>query len=460
MGNKAKKIRTILIEALKKTWISFLLIILLLASIFCIIKFSKIGVWELEWEELEKIFLCPPKKTDAYEAWSILNNLSLAYISSLLFYVIVEFIPTKMKEKKALTIISNKVMKIYGEMSYIIRVVLFEIGVEKDIDNIEISDLSDITTLFFDSTTKYADITHMRNGENTNSKEFSYNVLDKCKDCGMRIEQTIDEIFNMQIAGNISDELVNLLSEIRQSRFLHLISFFDHDNTRNIPGVESIVLDFDKSFLELIQQWNKLKKYKFELLDYHFEKMTEEDINKERESMIYMLGRAFFMRASIEKIQNSLSYMPNIQLDETKFHKLNGVLMEVLVAYDVDNKKYGYLLPIAKSIAEYLCKYDGSEQCRDIACLNYLQVLRRMGTYSKKSFSPAKDIIADQNKEAIYRLGALIIVRNFQEAQKLFFDLEDSLQEQVRSFPIYRLWDNPPLPAIVEQSSFTILKKE
>ncbi|WP_027209098.1 hypothetical protein [Butyrivibrio hungatei] len=440
----------------KNNTLLIILLLLLILSLFCVLKFSKIEILEFLPDGIKKLFLCPREKTDAYEIWSFMNNLSLAYIASFIFYIVVDVIPMKVKQKKALIIISNKLIIIYKNMSYIIRAVLFEIGEKKEIKDIELADLKKVEAVFFNTSIKYADITHIKNGKDINVKDFSYELLDQCKACEERINKTIDEIFSMQIAGNISDELIELLSEIRQSRLLHMLSLFNHDNTRKIPGHESIAIYFDKSFWDMIIYRERLSNYHFDLLDYRFESMSEEEINNEREKRIFYLGRSSFMHVPVERLQEILSYMPNIKLNEQSFKKLNGVLMEALIVYDIDNKKYGYMLSIAKNIAEYLCKFEGIEEYRDISVLNYLQVLRRIGTYSKKHFQPARDIISDTNKGKEYRLGALIILKNFAEAQIVFEELDEDKQKQIATFPIYRLWDNPPMPANIEQPDFLV----
>ena len=433
-----------------------ILIILTVCSLFCVLKFSSITMWAEFPCWLSNILVQPSIGTDAYEIWSLFENLSLAYIASLIFYIVVEYIPRKEKEKKSLAVISNNLESIYDNLSYIIRVILFEIEIDKSIKDIELADLEQVKYLIFDSTTKYADITHVRNGKDINVKDFSYNLLDKCKCCGNSITKTIDGIFSLQIAGNVDEDLIELLSSLRKSRFLSMMSYFEYQNTRRVPGRKNEILFYDESFYELIQYRESIGKYKIDLLDYRFEQLTDEQIKEGRERRVFWLDRSFFMRASIEKIQSSLSYMPNIILDEVSFHKINGVLMEALVTYDIDNEQYNYMLPIAKNIAEYLCNYDGSEECKDIACLNYLQVLRRMGTITKKDMLGARQIIADTNKSKILRLGALIIVRNFAEAKNVFDSLHENQKFQVVSMPIYRLWNNPPLPANLEQPDFNI----
>ena len=435
---------------------SIILIILTICSMFCVLKFSKITMWTMLPEWLSNIFERPSIGTNEYEIWSLIDNLSLAYIASLIFYIVVEYIPKKEKEKKAFAVISSNLQSIYDNLSYIIRVITFEIGLEKNISDIELADLEKVKNIIFDSTTKYADITHVKNNEDLNVKVFAYNVLDDSKLHGNSITKNIDDIFSLQIAGNINEDIVELLSNLKKSRFLSMMSYFEHQNTRRIPGRKNEILFYDKSFYELIQYREAIGKLKIDLLDYRFEKMTDDQISREREERVYWLGRSYFMRMPIEKIQGSISYMPNIVLNEASFSRLNGVLLEALVTYDIDNEQYKHMLPIARSIAEYLCSFNGSEDCIDIACLNYLQVLRRMGTITKKDMIGARQIIADTNKSKFLRLGALIIVRNFAEAKNVFDSLDDNQKFQVVSMPIYRLWNNPPLPANLEQPDFNI----
>lgn len=448
-------------DELKKVWSRLkksILIIIMLASLFCIVKFSSVSVWCALPGFVKKILERPVEGTNAYEIWLIIDNLCLAYVASLIFYVVVDYIPKKENEKKAFAIISNNLVTIYNNLSYIVRMILFEIEVDKSIKDITLSDLCKVKNLEFDTITKYADIRHIKNGKDINVKDFSYNILDKCKTCGESINKSIDEIFSLPVAGNVNNELLELLVGIRKCRFLHMMSYFTYENTRKIPGRINEILLYDKSFFELIKYREELGKEKFDLMDYRFERMSDEQIEEERERRIYWLGRSYFMHMPIEKVQASLSYMPNILLDEFRFHKLNGVLLEALVTYDIDNERYGYMLSVAKSIAEFLCKYEGTEECKDIACLNYLQVLRRMGTISKKDLKDARMIIGNPNKPNILRLGALIIVKNYDEAQKVFENLEENQKLQVVDFPIYRLWKKPPRPANIVPPDFNIFE--
>ncbi len=128
--------------------------------------------------------------------------------------------------------------------------------------------------------------------------------------------------------------------------------------------------------------------------------------------------------------------------------------MEILVTYDFDSIQYGYLISVAKDIAEFLYGYDGSETIRDMATLNYLQVLRRIGDCTKDDLKLAEDIVSNINKAKFLRLGALIILKNYAEAQKVFDDLTEDEQKEFVSFPIYRLWENPLIPASVDQPEF------
>lgn len=428
----------------------------MLLSLFCIVKFSSVSVWCILPSFIKKIFEQPVEGTDAYEIWLIIYNLCLAYIASCVFYFVVEYIPKKENEKKAFAIISDDLVNIYRNMSYIIRMILFETKVDKNINNITLSDLCEVKYLEFDTITKYADITYTKDGKDINVKDFSYNILDECKKCSEAVNKSIDNIFSLSVVGNVNNELLELLSSIKKCRFMHMISLFNNQNTKKIPGRKNEILLFDESFLELIKYRDVLGKEKFDLFDYRFESMSDKQIAEERERRIYWLGRSCFMNMPLQNIQGNLAYMSNIYLDKSRFRKLNGVLMEALVTYDIDNEQYSYMLPIAKSIAEFLCKYEGTEEYKDIAYLNYLQVLRRMGNVSKKDLKGAKMIISNPNKSNLLRLGALIIVKNFHEAQKVFEMLDDDQKLQMLDFPIYRLWIKPPCLPNMQPPDFNI----
>ena len=67
----------------------------------------------------------------------------------------------------------------------------------------------------------------------------------------------------------------------------------------------------------------------------------------------------------------------------------------------------------------------------------------------KFSFNP-------QDLLHLLRLGALIIVKNFHEAQKVFEMLDDDQKLQMLDFPIYRLWIKPPCLPNMQPPDFNI----
>ncbi|MDF1618610.1 hypothetical protein, partial [Petrocella sp. FN5] len=70
-----------------------LLIGILIISIFFIIKMSNIAI--LLWLPafIKEIFTTPTTDNPSFEVYKLLENMSLAYIASFIFYILVDIIP-------------------------------------------------------------------------------------------------------------------------------------------------------------------------------------------------------------------------------------------------------------------------------------------------------------------------------------------------------------------------------
>mgnify|MGYP000025340532 CR=1 FL=1 len=98
----------ILKSVLKDLWIH---IVLIFISLFFICKFSSAPQF---FYALGFLLEKPSDGTFQYEVFRILENLSLAYLASLIFYLIVDYIPKKREEKETVEEQAERLKKEWG----------------------------------------------------------------------------------------------------------------------------------------------------------------------------------------------------------------------------------------------------------------------------------------------------------------------------------------------------------
>ena len=155
--------------------------ILLLFSLFAIAKYSQIPAPNWLCAAIKKLLLCPPEGTVAYDFWELFNNISLAYLASIITYVVVQYIPERRKAYKAFSILKGELCVLYAYMSRLIFMYLFEIGVEKAEDQIALNDLAPICNAEIDDRNRHCRIHHLRNGNKENVFDYDYSLYNDSK---------------------------------------------------------------------------------------------------------------------------------------------------------------------------------------------------------------------------------------------------------------------------------------
>lgn len=103
------------------------LVTFLWLSVFAITKFSKAPIW---FDFLLPVLRCPNEGTLQYEIWRILENLSLAYIAALIFYVMVTYIPEKKCELRAFDLTKKRIQYLYSTMDDVLAYFKYTCSVE------------------------------------------------------------------------------------------------------------------------------------------------------------------------------------------------------------------------------------------------------------------------------------------------------------------------------------------
>lgn len=433
--------------------------IILIISILCVTKFSKIRIFGWIPDFLANALICSKTNSDSFEIWSIMNNLSMAYISSLVFYIIVQYVPERKAEVKAFAYFNNQLSRIYDDMSYLINMYLFILGIGSDERLLTVESVHEIVKIEIEDKVRYCNVQHKTDKNSPKTCSYGYNIYANSNEKTKSIVKNIDRIFELPLSSNIEKDLVELLSNIKESSFMSSIRFSDLDNMKHIPGYTkgTIILGLDKKFLDFIKLHIDLGKQKIHESKYIFSELPENEIRKIKEDRFFMLGRAAFFRLSSDEIVKKVLKVKDIELNGESFNRINGVLLEMLFTYDFDKEEYEYLLPLAKFVSDYLLTFKGDAIIEEISLINNLQVIKRIGNLDSCELDKMNVIINDSEKDIQIRLGAAIILGDNEKATELFSSMSVDDKNQIIRFPIYRLWDSPPIPPDLEPPLFNFV---
>jgi len=418
--------------------------ILLLVSLFAIAKSSQIPAPNWLWKPITKLLLCPPDGSVAFEWWGLFSNLSLAYLASIITFMVVQYIPERRRAYKAFTILKKELCSLYSYMSYLISMYLFEIGVEKAEDQITIDDLSSICNVEISDKIKYCRIQHMRNGGKENAQGFEYNLYTDSKKYIDLLHKSIIRIKDAGCSEHLDLDLVDAISSIESNWFAQFFSYLQGPSTRT-PGYKKVIFNFDKGFYDFILCHRSLSEYNFDLISYEFTKMSKEEIDAEKERSLFMATRALYKHVDVSMAKRIANSIIALEPTEERLRKSNGVLLEMLVYYDYSDQKQTEILEAALCIAEYILRNETDILGTEVAILNYCQIKKRLGALSSEDRNALHIIISREDINDYIRSGAAILSEDFEIALDSFRKLSEEEKHQFVQFPIYLLWPDPPV---------------
>lgn len=264
-----------------------LLTVLFFVAIFVVIKFSNIQTIEFVPNIIKNVFLKPLEDSAGYYFFDLLNALSLAYISSFIFFVIVDYIPNIKKENTANSIIINDLKDLYTNLESLIYIFLLNANIYEDCSKLQASDLIQIEKASNGNTIYFRK-------ESLKTKTVTYEFYNLNEDviCSINnIKNNISKIKDIAIIREVSVELVDLLSIIESNRFLsQAIDFIKLGNMINAVPLQRT--NFVENFFELIKVYKKLR----ESLSY-----TEDFVRKPIENLELMEFKMFINSNQVDK---------------------------------------------------------------------------------------------------------------------------------------------------------------
>lgn len=253
-------------------------ILLLLVSIFFICKFSSAPPL---FDALNMFFLKPEENTFWHELFRILENLSLAYIASLIFYLLVDYIPLKKEEKQTLALLDDNLCSIYMYMDEVVSYFNYHFGLNnfKEATNEEIKKIDDF---YFENSPEFLVVKSTRDGKDGGEHVDSYDAKKATILCGKNIKNCIHKIDEILNTNKAPLELIVAINKIRACGFLEkMIEIMPiSDPIINGQIVPKRYVNFYRDLIEFSEYKNKLEHYKFTKLKTKFIKASDKEIQE------------------------------------------------------------------------------------------------------------------------------------------------------------------------------------
>lgn len=256
-------------------YLNAILIFILFIAAFFVIKFSTLQMPSFLPSFVIDLFERPKNGSNSLEVLRILENLSLAYITSLIVYFLVDYIPKKRLQKKAFVICELQLVNLYLNMSRIIGPIKMIWNIKGQNKDITITDLKGITNYepslektYYKSEIQLSDI-----GSNGHTKGIFLFHKDVAH-YASKIITIIDEIAILPSSSNLSLNLLNILSSIRSCKFIQRW----RQNKIVPPNVSYGNHDMDNAFYEFIQLYLALDEYDFKKHRYIYKRIDDEEI--------------------------------------------------------------------------------------------------------------------------------------------------------------------------------------
>lgn len=251
-------------------------IVLLIVSLLVICKFS----------DAPPIFDClafllqrPNEGTAEYEILRIAENLSLAYIASLIFYILVDYLPNKRDEKRTEKLLEKSLTTLYLYMDRVVSYFKFLYNVT-DFSTVNKKVAKEIDDFQFPSSPEFLVVESTRNEVANGHHVEWFNAKNEIISAGKAISNALIDIDHILAGNKMPSQFLTIINEIRISGLLEKM-------LKVIPGshieadgvsIECGYLNFYEDIKNFEILSKQLEKYHFLKLGTNFRKATAQEI--------------------------------------------------------------------------------------------------------------------------------------------------------------------------------------
>lgn len=257
--------------------------ILFLLTFVCIIIIIKQSSVPFCWEYnklTEVLFMKPMDGTGLGETISVLYNLGLAYISSLIFYLLVDYFPKRKKEKNAFIQIENHLETIDMLINRLFSYLAFISGTGNSPSQMmpnEIIQLHHIRLCNKQRPCHTID-TNLQLGEVEMEGDPDYiNEFYSVKKTSAHILEYVDTIMGLPCSCNIENYIIEILGVLKNSRMLQLLSLMPESAVKD-ENMAYICNYNQYDIYEVVYALSCLRRYEYPKHSFYTGETTEEKI--------------------------------------------------------------------------------------------------------------------------------------------------------------------------------------
>lgn len=111
-----------------------------------------------------------------------------------------------------------------------------------------------------------------------------------------------------------------------------------------VTGYTPHVLNFDEGFLALLKSHIAMGKNAFDQIIYDIERISAEEFQKQKESSLFMKPRGIYRKSKIVSSSQVAEEIISLEPTEERLRKSEGVILEILIHYDMSPSEAGIIL--------------------------------------------------------------------------------------------------------------------
>lgn len=229
---------------------------------------------------------------------------------------------------------------------------------------------------------------------------------------------------------SLDENLIHIL--IRAIKYKEPVKFGENEN---IPLVARMPIG--NLILALICEKTQDDRYivsrLYDCNKWHFE-AKDIDGNRFSSSIYMILKKQDFCEICNIDYENMWESIISVEECDLYLEHINMLLLQMILAYDENTIQKDKLYETALKLAQFLKERQGFS--KDIAVLNYLQIVKRKEKLSDTQIDELCKLIQTPNQNHKILIGAHLLMDN-QPIAKLYFEkLSSQDQEEFRTFPI------------------------
>lgn len=255
-----------------------MLFTLFVISIFLMIKNSSIPYFFDHPTFISFIFDAP--RSSFFSGIAQMTDIfTSAYVTSLIFYYMVDYLPAIKQEKKAKEIIAPKLVNLYLYISELLAMIKYAADQE---ELLHTGNLGDMDNLHFKNKVILCKQKSFKNEVESGTTPYSFDLLKDCDNSRMLILNTCNEISNTPSFSYCDTQIVHIISKIQLSELLRILPK-PNDFLLQFDFADVSYLGLGEGYQQLVSIYKDLAYFVDTRLSCEMIKISQEEIEKWQE---------------------------------------------------------------------------------------------------------------------------------------------------------------------------------